>query len=153
MAKKDKDVDGLAKKAASLMKEKKCNCAEAIIRVMAKRFGFDPDLAKMGTPFGGGISNNGDLCGLLTGGLIVIGLRFGRSEYEDLETKNRCYAIGSEYYNWFMGRFGRCTDLKGNSRTIPYDVCFDAAEQAVPYLIALLEKNDKKGKKITRRGP
>ena len=144
MAKKDKDIERLAKKAASLMRERKYNCSEAIIRIMAERFGLDPDLARIGTPFGGGISNNGDLCGLLTGGLVVIGLKFGRSEPGDQEAKNRCYAVGAEYYKWFMGRFGRCTDLKGSSRTIPYDVCFDAAEQAVPYLIALIEKNDKK---------
>jgi len=144
MVKKDKDAERLAEKAAGLMRDKKANCAETIILVAAERFGFDPALSRVGTPFGGGISANGDLCGFLTGGLAVIGIMFGRTEPGDPEAKKRCYAIGNEYYRWFMRHYGRCTDLKGDPAVPPYDVCYAAAKVAVPHLIALVDRNRKR---------
>lgn len=139
MAKKS-DVR-LAEKAVALMRDKKANCAEAIITVASEKFGIDPTIARIGTPFGGGISANGDLCGLLTGGLLVIGMMFGRTEQGDQETKKKCYAIGNEYYRGFMRRYGRCTDLKGDPSVPPYDDCHAATREVVPYLFSLIEKN------------
>lgn len=141
--KKGKDVAALAEKAATLMRDKKCNCAEAVITVMAERYGFDPALARVGTPFGGGVSGNADLCGLLTGGLMVIGIQFGRKDPGDQEAKARCYAIGNELYHWFMAKYGRCTDLKGNPLVGPFDVCYRAASEYVPYLVDLIDRNSK----------
>ena len=144
MGKKVVSAAKLADKAATLMREKRTNCAEAMILVMAERFGFDPALSRIGTPFGGGISSNGDLCGFLTGGLMVIGIMFGRTEPGDQEAKKRSYAIGNEYYRWFMRHYGRCTDLKGDPMVGPYDDCYAAAKVVVPHLIALIEKNRKR---------
>jgi C_GCAxxG_C_C family probable redox protein len=141
---KRKEAERLAEKVVTLMRDKKNNCAEAMIKVMTERFGFDPALGKIGTAFGGGISENADLCGFLTGGLIVIGMKFGRTEPGDQETKKKCYAIGSRYYTWFLKKFGRCTDLKGNPRVAPYDDCYAAAGEVVPFLLALIERNERK---------
>jgi len=148
---KARDVAALAEMAAALMRDKKCNCAEAIVRVMAERYGFDPALSRAVTPFGGGISGNADVCGLMTGGLVVIGLRFGRKRTGDQETKARCYAVGNELYHWFMTKYGRCTDLKGNPQVGPFDDCYRAASEFVPYLVDLIDRNERKGRTGKRK--
>lgn len=128
-------------RAVALMGAFNCNCAEAVIRTMGERFGFDTGVSRFGTALGAGMSGNADLCGLLTGGMLVIGLKFGRLDCDDLEKKRRCYEIGSEYFRWFMGRFGRCSDLKGDPKVGPWDKCHDAAREAVAFLIDLIDRN------------
>ncbi|MHA2216743.1 MAG: C-GCAxxG-C-C family protein [Candidatus Hodarchaeales archaeon] len=59
------------------------NCAQAIISVYGEYLGADHDTClKIASVFGGGINRTGNMCGAVTGALMVIGLKYG-----DIETK------------------------------------------------------------------
>ena len=134
-------VDDLSEMSVDLMKDQNCNCAEAIIKTLALRFGFDPAFSRFGTVFGSGMAGNADICGLMNGGLMVISLMFGRVACEDREKKAKTYAIGSEFYRWFLDHHGRCRDIKGDPQTGPYEACHDVARKTVPFLISLIERH------------
>jgi C_GCAxxG_C_C family probable redox protein len=58
----------------------------------------------------------GRTCGAVTGALMVIGLRYGRTEAEDDETKERCYHLAREFVEQFRARNGSitCEELLGH---------------------------------------
>lgn len=91
------------------------NCAQSIFASYAAEFGIDERLAlKLGTNFGGG-ARKGELCGAVSGALLVLGLRFGHCDSNDPETKAKSYAIAEEYMNRFIRANGStvCRDLLG----------------------------------------
>jgi C_GCAxxG_C_C family probable redox protein len=135
----DEQMMELQEKIVTLSKVYNCNCAESVIRVMAERFHFDEGLTRMGTVFGSGVSGNADLCGYLTGGLLVISLKFGRVDCDDKEKKSKCYRAGNEYFQWFMDSFGRCCDIKGDPTKGPYDECHAVGRKCVPKLVEIIE--------------
>ena len=71
------------------------------------------------------------MCGAVSGALMVLGLLYGHSESDDLDTKTKAYAITEEYMNRFIKKNGSvvCRDLLGYDLSKP-------EEKAV-----ILEKN------------
>ena len=60
---------------------------------------------KMATPFGGGISRWGAVCGAVVGGAMALGFCYGRTKAEEKEKREKTYA-----------RFRRCSgNLKKSS--------------------------------------
>lgn len=129
------------------------NCAQAVLAGFAEELGMDLALARrIATPFGGGLSMGGDLCGAVSGGLMVIGLRYGRAALEDLAAKERSYALGRRFVAEFTTRFGSatCRDLLGvdvgtpdglaafRERNCHGTVCPDFVKGAVEILEGLL---------------
>jgi C_GCAxxG_C_C family probable redox protein len=137
----DMDRGELSDRVVGYMKGYGCNCAEAMLKVMAERLEYDPAWSRLGTVFGSGISGNADLCGLLSGGLIVISLRFGRVDCENKDQKRKAYEIGSEFYRWFMREHGRCTDIKGDPKVGPWDECHKVARETVAFLADLIDRH------------
>ena len=91
------------------------NCAEAVFRAIIRELNLDPgEMVKVATPFGGGISGQGLMCGCLTGAAMAVGLAQGRRE-ADLEAKNRCYTTVRQIFNEFETKFGTylCRELSG----------------------------------------
>lgn len=76
---------------------------------------------KVGCAFGGGISSTGNLCGAVTGGLMVIGLKHGRSKLEDMPAKDKTYALGQQFMAEFTKREGSivCRELLGFDLSTP----------------------------------
>jgi C_GCAxxG_C_C family probable redox protein len=89
------------------------HCVEMVFKYVGREFieGFDEDLVRIGTPFGGGICNRGDLCGALAGGLMIIGYLTGRRKTED--NQDTCRDLAREYYDKFKQHFGTtsCADI------------------------------------------
>jgi C_GCAxxG_C_C family probable redox protein len=69
----------------------------------------------MGCAFGGGIVRLGLTCGAVTGGMMVIGLKFGQATAGDQPAKERTYALGGRFAQEFAARHGSiaCRDLLG----------------------------------------
>lgn len=80
------------------------NCAESILKAMD----HESDIA---TAFGAGISRKGSVCGAVTGGILVINLKYGRKSAK--EDKEKAYKVALEYINEFEKEFGNitCYDL------------------------------------------
>ena len=98
------------------------NCAESVLMSLAELIGVKSELIpKIATPFGGGIGRRGSVCGALTGGIIAIGLKFGRSEPKDTERKEESYKKALELFKRFEKKFGSalCYDLIRLDLTTP----------------------------------
>jgi C_GCAxxG_C_C family probable redox protein len=102
------------------------NCSQAVLTAFATDFGLDEKLALMlGTQFGGG-ARNGEMCGAVSGALMVLGLKYGHFEVDNNEQKSRAYSIAVEYTKRFKELNGSivCRDLLGYDLTSPDDaVC------------------------------
>lgn len=91
------------------------NCSQGIFTTYAVENGLDEKLAlKLGTCFGGG-SRKGEMCGAVAGALMVIGLLYGHSDGNDLDSKAKAYALSEEYMNRFIKENGSvvCRELLG----------------------------------------
>ena len=102
------------------------NCSQAVLTVFAPEFGLDEKLTLMlGTQFGGG-ARNGEMCGAVSGALMVLGLKYGHYEVGNTEQKSRAYAIATEYTRRFRELNGSivCRDLLGYDLTKPEDSAY-----------------------------
>lgn len=128
------------------------NCSQAVLTAFAPDFGLDEKLALMlGTQFGGG-ARNGEMCGAVSGALMVLGLKYGHHESDNHEQKSHAYAIATEYTKRFKEQNGSivCRDLLGYDLTKPddmacikeknlfADICPKMIESAVEVLESIL---------------
>ena len=100
------------------------NCSQAVFAAFASDFGIDEELAlKIGTSFGGG-ARNGEICGAVSGALMVLGLKYGHYQAENNEQKSRAYNIAVEYTKRFkeINKSIVCRDLLGYDLTIPEEM-------------------------------
>ena len=91
------------------------NCSQAVLTAFAPDFGLDEKLALMlGTQFGGG-ARNAEMCGAVSGALMVLGLKFGNYHYNAPEEKASAYKIAEEFMNRFIEKNGTvvCRELLG----------------------------------------
>jgi len=96
--------------------KKSFTCSQAICAAFGKRFDLDEKTAlKISCAFGGGCSRLGLTCGAVTGAFMVIGLKYGRCQSEDLAAKEKTYAMTQEFAKRFIARNGslNCTELLG----------------------------------------
>ena len=85
---------------------KNFNCSQAVLTAFAEDFGLSEKLTlSLGTSFGGG-ARNGQMCGAVSGALMVLGLKFGHFESENQEQKSKNYAISVEFTNRVKEKYG-----------------------------------------------
>ncbi len=128
------------------------NCSQAVLTAFAPDFGLDEKLALMlGTQFGSG-ARNGEMCGAVSGALMVLGLKYGHYQSDNNEQKSRAYAIAVEYTKRFKELNGSivCRDLLGYDLTKPEeaacikeknlfgDICPKMIQNAVEVLESIL---------------
>lgn len=93
-----------------------CNCAQAVLTAFAPQLGLSPEVAlKIAAGFGGGLGRSGEVCGALTGAVMVIGLAIGSSDANDLAAKEKAYALTRQLMVEFKERQGavQCRELIG----------------------------------------
>ncbi len=132
------------------------NCTQGVFTAYAVERGIDEKLAlKLATNFGGG-ARKGEMCGAVSGALMVLGLMYGHSESEDLETKARSYALSEEYMDRFIRENGSvvCRELLGYDLSKPEErekimeknlfrtFCPEVIRSAVEILDRLLQENE-----------
>jgi C_GCAxxG_C_C family probable redox protein len=94
---------------AGLFFEQSYNCAQSVFAPFAKKLGLDVDAAlKIATPFGGGISHTGQICGALSGAVMAIGLAKGTAD-NDEAAKNACSELAEEFLKRFAEMHGDLT--------------------------------------------
>lgn len=92
------------------------SCSQAVAAAFAPDLGLDRDTAlRLAQPFGGGIARRADWCGAITGALLVIGLKHGRTRADDEASRYKTYALTNELISRFAARHGptKCRDLLG----------------------------------------
>jgi C_GCAxxG_C_C family probable redox protein len=92
------------------------SCSQAVFSAFTDLFGLDRQKAlKLSQPFGGGIARLGLTCGAVTGALLVIGLKYGRTRPEDEEAKEKTYALVHDFIKEFKAHHSSivCRELIG----------------------------------------
>ena len=100
------------------------NCSQAVFTAFATETGLDEELAlKIATQFGGG-ARKGEMCGAVSGALMVLGLKYGHCHAENAEEKGRAYQIAEDFMNRFIEKKGTvvCRELLGYDVSKPEDM-------------------------------
>lgn len=82
------------------------NCAQSVVLAYEDILGVDKDtLLKISAPFGGGIGRLREVCGAVSGGVMVIGMLTGLDTLVPDE-KSKLYAIERDFAERFKNRAG-----------------------------------------------
>ena len=101
------------------------SCSQAVCAAFAEDFGIDRDTAlRLSCGLGGGMAHTGNTCGAVTGALMVIGMKYGRTKVDDLAAKEKTYAVANEFITEFLRRNHSvsCTDLIGHNLSDPKEL-------------------------------
>lgn len=72
-------------------------CSQSVLLAFAPEFNLDEKTAKLiSSTFGGGMGRLRQKCGAVTGGFMVLGLKYGNAEPKDMETKLHAYKMVRE---------------------------------------------------------
>ena len=92
------------------------SCSQAVVSSFSEDFGLDKETArKISCGFGAGIGRSGNICGAVTGAILVIGLKYGKGTAGDDAAKEKTYALVQEFLRKFRAKNGsiNCTELLG----------------------------------------
>ena len=137
-----KEIELISRQAGELM-DADYHCSEALLLAVGSHYlGEIPSgLIHLSTPFAGGVgSTHLELCGALTGGLMVIGGLYGR---DDAQTNDdHCQTQAAALRAEFLRTFGwlKCQDLKDHWIGIAgQSSCRALVEKAAGVLVDLIE--------------
>ena len=110
-------------------------CSQAVLSVFATDFGLDQDAAlRISQGFGAGIARTDDICGALSGAIMVIGLRYGGIGADDNAAKEKTYTVVGKFLQEFQTRNGSvtCTGLLGYNLSDPHQAAEAKKNKVVP---------------------
>lgn len=102
------------------------NCSQAVLAAFAPAMGLDPILAlRVAEAFGAGIAHRADMCGAVSGALMVVGLAHSQVTGENYldnsktqlklraKAKKKTYALAQKFQQAFCQRHGSlfCREL------------------------------------------
>jgi len=83
------------------------NCAQAVFYSFCDALQFDKNTAlKMACGFGAGMGRKEEVCGAVTGGIIVIGTKYGRGEKDERTATELTYKKTRELMDQFDKKHG-----------------------------------------------
>jgi C_GCAxxG_C_C family probable redox protein len=92
------------------------SCSQAVVSSFSEDLGLDRETArKLSCGFGAGMGRSGNICGAVTGAIMVIGLKYGKGTIGDDAAKEKTYALVQEFIAKFRAKNGsiNCTELLG----------------------------------------
>ena len=134
------------------------NCAQAVLFSFCDDLGLDKDKAlKIACGFGAGMGRKEEVCGAVSGGIMVIGAKYGRGENDDRKTTEMTYTKIRELMNQFSKTHGTyiCRELlcgcelttpEGQKAYLENDyfnkVCKPCVKSAVKILETIISENE-----------
>jgi len=130
-------------------------CTQSILASFAARYDLQQNLAfRIGEPFGAGTSCTGDMCGSVTGAIMVLGLQYGSTLSTDDAARLYTYQRVHDLIHHFIEIHGsiQCTDLLGYNLSDPQQLqtvwekglfiqlCPIFVRDAAQILVGILEK-------------
>ena len=91
------------------------NCTQVVLGVFCQHLGFNKDTAmKLTTGFGSGMKC-GEMCGAVTGALMVISLKYGHGMDKDADAKEKTNKMVLEFQKRFVNENGSviCKEILG----------------------------------------
>jgi C_GCAxxG_C_C family probable redox protein len=128
------------------------NCAQAVFYSFCDDFDFDKDTAlRLACGFGAGMARKQEVCGAISGGIIVLGLRHGSGEGQGRTRTEATYRKVRELMSQFESRHSTCicrTLLNGCDLDTPtgqryfknYDLLCKTCTDCVITVVEILEK-------------
>ena len=92
------------------------NCAQAVAGAFCEELGIPLEkMLRMSAPFGGGIGRQREVCGAVSGMLMMAGLLYGYDIPEEGEHRGECYAMTRELCDAFKDKNGSiiCREILG----------------------------------------
>lgn len=128
------------------------NCCEAVVLAVSEYFGLDGQTAlRIATPFGSGMSRNGNNCGVLSAAFILSGLKNGRNSNK--EDRDSSYLPADVIFNKFKEKYSSnlCFDITGvnmkdseeaknNKERLHGVVCGPIVRQVTEWILEELDK-------------
>ena len=101
----DVDLERIRKIAEDYYRNGDFYCSEAVVKTILDEFQIDvsEDVIKMASGFPVGMGGMGCTCGALTGGVMAIGLVYGRSQGKDPKV-NKAMELSAKLYQIFCER-------------------------------------------------
>lgn len=92
------------------------NCAQSVVAAFLDRLDLSKEQAMaMAGGFGGGVGgSHAEMCGAVSGAVLVLSLLTPHTEADDREGKKQVYAIAKEFHQRYAEAFGgltRCGEL------------------------------------------
>ncbi len=85
------------------------NCAQAVLCASCDRLPFDKNTAlRVACGLGAGMGRKQETCGAVTGGILALGLKYGRGEKEERSRTEETYGMTRELMNRFEAKHGSC---------------------------------------------
>jgi C_GCAxxG_C_C family probable redox protein len=85
------------------------NCAQAVLYAFCDDLGFDRDTAlRMACGFGAGMARKQGVCGAISGGMLAIGLKYGRGQGQERAATEDTYEKVRELMSRFESKHGSC---------------------------------------------
>ena len=112
----DFDIEERTAKARRLFKEEGYNCCQAVVLAYNDHFGLDDALAaSLSSGFGGGMGRMREVCGSVSGMVMLAGLIAPAADPSDKEWRTRNYALVQEVAGEFRKINGSivCRELLG----------------------------------------
>jgi C_GCAxxG_C_C family probable redox protein len=128
-------------------------CSASVLSVFSDELGLDEKTAKkISCGFGAGISRTGKICGAVSGAVMVIGLKYGKSERGDDAATEKTRSLVREFIREFSEKNGsvNCSRLLGYDLSDPLEFekarasglfqtrCFDLVRDSVELLEKIL---------------
>jgi C_GCAxxG_C_C family probable redox protein len=83
------------------------NCAQSVLYSYSDALGLDKNTAlEMACGFGAGMGRKGEVCGAVSGGIIVIGAKYGRGDKDDRTATELTYKKTRELMDRFEKKHG-----------------------------------------------
>jgi C_GCAxxG_C_C family probable redox protein len=101
---------------------KRFTCSAAVFSAFSEELGLDPHTAKkIACGFGAGISTTGNICGAVSGAIMVIGLKYGKTQESDDAATEKTRALVRQFIHEFTEKNGsvNCTELLGYNLSKP----------------------------------
>jgi C_GCAxxG_C_C family probable redox protein len=109
-------------------------------------------IPRIASGLGGGVGRQGEVCGALTSGVLIVGLVHGRNDAKEIEAKEAAHAKAGEFVRRFADVNGaiQCRDLIGldvstdegvqeyYKRNLQDEKCSDIVGNAVRVILELL---------------
>ncbi len=128
------------------------NCAQAVLYSVKDEISIDSNTAlKMACGFGAGMGRKGEICGAVTGGIIALGIKFGRGENDEKTATEKTYSKTRELMDKFETRYGTyiCKELlngcdlsteEGQMHFRNYDLFNATCKKCVGSVVQILEE-------------
>ena len=98
------------------------NCAQAVFSTYAEEFGIDRISAlKISCGFGAGMGRRQEVCGAVSGAILLIGCKHGKTIREDNAANEMTYKLVREISEKFIAKHGSisCKELLGCNLLTP----------------------------------